>query len=210
MKKILVAVTLLLVFALAFSGCGKVKEIITGADGSPVVTADVETKHFVISEIGVEVDVPADFYTFTRTIDPADPQLEAAGMTADEVLEEMEQYDTYLICYSPDGSYELGVDSWSKDDTELNYGDWSIRDLNSLAESWLEGEEINEPFSVVSNSQTKWIYSHKIEEGILFYADYYTVVEGKVIALYALDYSNDLNAEQEGMLSLMYNSVKIN
>ena len=70
-----------------------------------------ETKNCYIDELGVYIEVPDDFYVFTRGMDRNDPLFYEFGVDSDEFEDGLVETDGYLFALSPDGLYQIEVNT---------------------------------------------------------------------------------------------------
>ena len=72
------------------------------------VSAD-SSETYVLDELGMSIDIPTNFVTFTRDIDENDPNLAKYNENKNELLNSMESNDFYLLARDEGGSLRIHV-----------------------------------------------------------------------------------------------------
>ena len=121
-----------------------------------------ETKNCYIDELGVYIEVPDDFYVFTRGMDRNDPLFYEFGVDPDEFEDGLVETDTYLFALSPDGLYQIEVNTKDVGYNDFRYIPDSVLQIeaNRFEE---EAKNIGAEFidkGVCYNKQSKYIKTH--------------------------------------------------
>lgn len=175
----------------------------------------VELKKFHIDELDMDIGVPPELMTVTRTTKENDPVFDSMGKTYNEVLSEMKEAKYYLLGYATDYSYqftvEMHTDSESKD----------IYDFNLLTEDQLRAIKDSLAstgiyHSVSRPAHTQAIFfnlgiEYKGNEKVYYGAQSYTIINGMHITITFQSFSgSDLTDEQYAMFADVLKSVKFN
>ncbi|MBQ2753556.1 MAG: hypothetical protein IJF29_05500 [Firmicutes bacterium] len=157
-----------------------------------------ETKNCYIDELGVYIEVPDDFYVFTRGMDRNDPLFYEFGVDPDEFEDGLVETDTYLFALSPDGLYQIEVNTKDVGYNDFRYIPDSVLQIeaNRFEE---EAKNIGAEFidkGVCYNKQSKYIKTHIVskEYGIR-YIQYITSINDITYFINIRTYEDDFSDE---------------
>ncbi len=179
------------------------------------VAADTE---YYIEEGGFTVTVPDGYHVLHRDIAEDDPVLDVLGMTASDLVADMEEGQLYLDMFDEEVHYEITITVFSDEDSEATYNlrDFSNEEiLSSIKDhsySDIEGVTVDvDSISVTGFDQYKFVqlpYTYtdgETEESAL---RNYTIVNGQYIIMDVAVYDPAFYNEATGLLSSLTNSLR--
>ena len=89
-----------------------------------------------LEELGLQIDVPSEYYVITRNMAPDDPALSVFDMDSDQVTKLLESNDMYLDLLNNDDKFELTLTMAENAERTLNQFDEDT--LESLEETLAE------------------------------------------------------------------------
>lgn len=199
MKRFLYLVLTIALVVTMLAGCSK-----------PVVRGNENTTHYYIAELGISIEMPNDLIVFTRDVAEGDPNLELVGRTAEDILDEMETYDTYIMAFSKDLSCEFSLNVYVGEGSE-NYNKEKESTLVDAGKGWESDGTVDEYYSVYVHDQTKFICSGSWNnDSVIAYVEYYTEYNGNVVTLYALSYTDQpISSAQKAILEQMVHDTDL-
>lgn len=161
---------------------------------------------YAIADLNLNISVPSDWTTVTRTIQEGDPALDMFGMTAEEVKQTLIGNDIYLDSFSDNSTYEIDISMLdAKGDTDFN--DMSEEELKETAERYFEADEAQSTdtthtgYSIYTHPQTKFIvldYKQNDGEDERYGQLYLTKYNGQTISIVLQ--SNDIELSDSAKL----------
>ena len=178
------------------------------------VAADTE---YYIEEGGFTVTVPDGYHVLHRDIAEDDPVLDVLGMTASDLVADMEEGQLYLDMFDEEVHYEITITVFSDEDSEsvFNLADMSDNEILSFfTESDFDDSEMDVDFdgmSIIGVDDCKFLqlpYTY-FEGGTEVSAlRNYTIVNGQYIIMDVVVYDPAFYNEATGLLSSLTNSLR--
>ena len=178
------------------------------------VAADTE---YYIEEGGFTVTVPDGYHVLHRDIAEDDPVLDVLGMTASDLVADMEEGQLYLDMFDEEVHYEITITVFSDDYSEsvFNLADMSDNEILSFfTESDFDDSEMDVDFdgmSIIGVDDCKFLqlpYTY-FEGGTEVSAlRNYTIVNGQYIIMDVVAYDPAFYNEATGLLSSLTNSLR--
>ncbi len=176
---------------------------------STAVSAKIQnSESYSIENIHMNIQVPSNLITFTRTIDENDPGLKSLNLTKDKLEKQYKESGIFLDAVSPDLSYEITV-TMNEDENSK-----SVYDLNSLSTAQtdaLQSKLLNEnqfytDCTLYAHPQARFFrltLYETIGDILIRGIQNYTVLNGQAIDITLSTYKGDITNEQIELLNYM-------
>lgn len=168
-----------------------------------------------LDELGLRIDIPSDYYTFTRDIDDGDPSLDALGLNKQDLLDSMESSNIYLDAWDAATNCEVVVTM-----TESTVNDFNLAgdaELDALADAFpSEYEKIGvtvEKIELYQHDQAKFFklyinQDHPNGSGKIYGLQFYTVYNYKAINVTLQSFSGQIDPDGESTITSIVNTVR--
>ncbi|MDF2685624.1 MAG: hypothetical protein K0S55_805 [Clostridia bacterium] len=217
-KKIIINTLIIAIFALSLL------IFITETTAETAETADVETKSYILEELGMTINLPSDLIAFTQTIDPEDPNLSLYGYDEKELENNFIKKNIYLKAWDEKKTFNIVIYMETSPETEAlsDFNKLTDFELKSMISGSLNNNNngvTNIKFDTYKHKQAKFIkMNFKAEsQGITLYGiQYYTIYDSKTINVmmtfgfdeisevdekYALDIISNINFSTEPIIN---------
>lgn len=177
-----------------------------------VIPARAASEEYVVSEMGISLDIPDEYIVFTRDMDKSDAALSDYGISKDELMEQFTAGNIYLNAVLPDGNEEIVVTM------EENI----ISEFNGLGETWLLtlASTLKDGYEEYGISVSSYdIYHHPQLEFIRIYFNttdkttyglqYYTIYGGQAMNFTMRSYGGPISGSQERTIQNVVDSVDL-
>lgn len=177
-----------------------------------VIPARAASEEYVVSEMGISVEISDEYIVFTREMDKNDAALSDYGISKDELMEQFAAGNIYLNAVLPDGNEEIVVTM------EENI----ISEFNGLGETWLLtlASTLKDGYEEYGVSVSSYdIYHHPQLEFIRIYFNttdkttyglqYYTIYGGQAMNFTMRSYDGPISGSQERTIQNVVDSVDL-
>ena len=177
-----------------------------------VIPARAASEEYVVSEMGISLDIPDEYIVFTRDMDKSDAALSDYGISKDELMEQFTAGNIYLNAVRPNGNEEIVVTM------EENI----ISEFNGLGETWLLtlASTLKDGYEEYGISVSSYdIYHHPQLEFIRIYFNttdkttyglqYYTIYGGQAMNFTMRSYEGPISGSQERTIQNVVDSVEL-
>ena len=170
------------------------------------------SKSYQLDDLGMSIDIPSGYVTFTRNISDNDPNLATYGLNKKDLSDLMKSGNIYLNAWDKDVTFEIVVTMIDSTITDFNL--MSDTMLNTLASSF-KSEYANsgvtvEQYEVYQHDQAKFIkiYINQPNGSDKAYGlQYYTVYDNKAINVTMQSYSGKIDSNKEAILQSIVSTV---
>lgn len=170
------------------------------------------SKSYQLDDLGMSIDIPSGYVTFTRNISDNDPNLATYGLNKKDLSDLMKSGNIYLNAWDKDVTFEIVVTMIDSTITDFNL--MSDTMLNTLASSF-KSEYANsgvtvEKYEVYQHDQAKFIkiYINQPNGSDKAYGlQYYTVYDNKAINVTMQSYSGKIDSNKEAILQSIVSTV---
>jgi hypothetical protein len=170
------------------------------------------SKSYQLDDLGMSIDIPSEYVTFTRNISDSDPNLATYGLTKKDLSDLMNTRNIYLNAWDKDVTFEIIVTMVDSTITDFNLMSDTV--LNTLASSF-KSEYANsgvtvEKYEVYQHDQAKFIkiyISQPNGSDKAYGLQYYTVYDNKAINVTMQSYSGKIDSSKEAILQSIVSTV---
>lgn len=165
---------------------------------------------YVLDEIGMLVDVPADLIAFTREI--YDPALDVRGIGREAQMAYMEDLNCYLNIFHPDHDYDITIST--SDTDQPGFDHFTEEALQELADYYMENNDLDvydtyycEPYYNPQIGYLKGIYRSSSADGFNG-AQVQTVYNGKMLYVLLSSRTGEYTEAMDSVLNGIIDSIR--
>ncbi|HWQ59174.1 MAG TPA: zinc ribbon domain-containing protein [Clostridia bacterium] len=182
---------------------------------APILAYAASGGVYALGDLGISVSMPANALVFSRDVAADDPDLAAIGYTQQDMLDLLQDTDSYLEAIDGYGEYEIAVTMTKNpyvsmsafDEDQMNEAIESIR--TGYAE---DGAVVSscEPYDSGSAIFLKIYYSYTEDNYTDFVLEYYTIYDNKNISITMFSYMGEVTPKQETIMKTVVDGIQYN
>lgn len=199
----------------------------------PAASAAADTTSYEIPELNMKLDIPDNYYTFTRDVNEKTPNIDKLEQDLEAYQKQMKSGNVYLNSFSADKTSEL-ILSMIVNRSSKHYYDFNLYDnkkMEDFARQIMSVEEQNNAEAKKSDSKedaaaytykytNHSIYQHKQAKFLMFelsitqdkktiYSKQYsTIINGQIINLTINSTKKELSDEDKTVLDHIVDSIQ--
>lgn len=177
-----------------------------------VIPARAASEEYVVSEMGISLDIPDEYIVFTRDMDKSDAALSDYGISKDELMEQFTAGNIYLNAVLPDGNEEIVVTMEENIISEFNgLGETSLLMLASTLKDGYEEYGISvSSYDIYHHPQLEFIRIYfNTTDKTTYGLQYYTIYGGQAMNFTMRSYEGPISGSQERTIQNVVDSVEL-
>ena len=177
-----------------------------------VIPARAASEEYVVSEMGISLDIPDEYIVFTRDMDKSDAALSDYGISKDELMEQFTAGNIYLNAVLPDGNEEIVVTMEENIISEFNgLGETSLLMLASTLKDGYEEYGISvSSYDIYHHPQLEFIRIYfNTTDKTTYGLQYYTIYGGQAMNFTMRSYDGPISGSQERTIQNVVDSVDL-
>lgn len=177
-----------------------------------VIPARAASEEYVVSEMGISLDIPDEYIVFTRDMDKSDAALSDYGISKDELMEQFTAGNIYLNAVLPDGNEEIVVTMEENIISEFNgLGETSLLMLASTLKDGYEEYGISvSSYDIYHHPQLEFIRIYfNTTDKTAYGLQYYTIYGGQAMNFTMRSYDGPISGSQERTIQNVVDSVDL-
>ena len=176
------------------------------------IPARAASEEYVVSEMGISLDIPDEYIVFTRDMDKSDAALSDYGISKDELMEQFTAGNIYLNAVLPDGNEEIVVTMEENIISEFNgLGETSLLMLASTLKDGYEEYGISvSSYDIYHHPQLEFIRIYfNTTDKTAYGLQYYTIYGGQAMNFTMRSYDGPISGSQERTIQNVVDSVDL-
>ncbi len=177
-----------------------------------VIPARAASEEYVVSEMGISLEIPDEYIVFTRDMDKNDPAFADFGISKETLMDQFDTAHIYLNAVLPNGNEEIVVTMEENIISEFNgLGETSLLMLASTLKDGYEEYGISvSSYDIYHHPQLEFIRIYfNTTDKTTYGLQYYTIYGGQAMNFTMRSYDGPISGSQERTIQNVVDSVEL-
>ena len=177
-----------------------------------VIPARAASEEYVVSEMGISLEIPDEYIVFTRDMDKNDPAFADFGVSKETLMDQFDTGHIYLNAVLPSGNEEIVVTMEENIISEFNgLGETSLLMLASTLKDGYEEYGISvSSYDIYHHPQLEFIRIYfNTTDKTTYGLQYYTIYGGQAMNFTMRSYDGPISGSQERTIQNVVDSVEL-
>ena len=174
-----------------------------------VFSANAETSTYYISDLNISIDLPDDYYVFTRDMDENSPVLEKFGYTKDYIVNSLTKGDLYLSAFTDSSNEDINISSREVEISDICiFDDDELEDLaDSISKSYKkDGLDVLD-CEVYVNTKSTFIVTKFFHPKHGNALDFYTINNYDIIQFTFWTYDKEVSESRQNFFTSIIDGI---
>lgn len=177
-----------------------------------VIPARAASEEYVVSEMGISLEIPDEYIVFTRDMDKNDPAFADFDISKETLMDQFDTAHIYLNAVFPNGNEEIVVTMEENIISEFNgLGETSLLMLASTLKDGYEEYGISvSSYDIYHHPQLEFIRIYfNTTDKTTYGLQYYTIYGGQAMNFTMRSYDGPISGSQERTIQNVVDSVEL-
>lgn len=177
------------------------------------ITAVASSNTYELSELGLRVNIPAEYFVITRETSASDPVFSRFGITRAALMDQFKASDIYLNAVPDSANEEIVVTMTENSISDFNlFSDTALEMIISAAVEQYRNYGIYVlSYEIYQHSQAKFVKLYFSDPVNFVYGlQYYTIYNNKAMNFTMRSYSSPITLAQENTIKAVVDSIQYN